>query len=217
MDFAQGTTSAAVAPCNTATSICEQAPTAVTSYLTTKPGAAPNIASYKQTDGCAAASCTESFHPVPVLLTVASDFTDSTSASLVLITGLSTTMPVSKAVVMSVHCSLLFDQATAAVVDELGIGVTGTAPTSANARAMVNPSASTTTAGTLVSLASTTPTSVVTFTPSAITTVWGAELDATIEQPSNATPGVFGVYAFTTTGADNLIVKRGSYCSVLYQ
>ncbi len=37
-DFPQGSTSAAVAPCNTATSICEQAPTAVTSYLVTKPG-----------------------------------------------------------------------------------------------------------------------------------------------------------------------------------
>lgn len=38
IDFPQGTTSAAVAPCNVATSICEQAPTAVTSYLVTKPG-----------------------------------------------------------------------------------------------------------------------------------------------------------------------------------
>lgn len=38
-DFPQGSTSAAVAPCNVATSICEQAPTAVTSYLVTKPGA----------------------------------------------------------------------------------------------------------------------------------------------------------------------------------
>lgn len=33
MDFPQGTTSAAVAPCNTATSICLQAPTSVTSQL----------------------------------------------------------------------------------------------------------------------------------------------------------------------------------------
>ena len=39
-DYPQGSTSSAVAPCNTATSICEQAPTAVTSYLVTKPGAA---------------------------------------------------------------------------------------------------------------------------------------------------------------------------------
>jgi hypothetical protein len=40
VDYPQGSTSSAVAPCNTATSICEQAPTAVTSYLVTKPGAA---------------------------------------------------------------------------------------------------------------------------------------------------------------------------------
>jgi hypothetical protein len=66
----------------------------------------------------------------------------------------------------------------------------------------------------LVALASTTPTAVVTFTPSAITTVWNAVLDGTIEQPSNATPGVFNVYASTTTGTDNLVVKRGSYCSI---
>lgn len=40
VDFPQGTTSVSVAPCNTATSICEQAPTAVTSYLLVKPGVA---------------------------------------------------------------------------------------------------------------------------------------------------------------------------------
>ena len=40
IDFPQGTTSSAVAPCNVATSICEQAPTAVTSYLVNKPGSA---------------------------------------------------------------------------------------------------------------------------------------------------------------------------------
>jgi hypothetical protein len=38
MDFPQGTTSSAVAPCNTATSICFQAPTAVTSQLRTLAG-----------------------------------------------------------------------------------------------------------------------------------------------------------------------------------
>ena len=54
----------------------------------------------------------------------------------------------------------------------------------------------------------------VTFTPSAITTIWEATLNGTIEQPSNATPGVFGVYVATTTGTDNFIVKRGSYCSL---
>lgn len=40
VDYPQGTTSSAVSPCNVATSICEQAPTAVTSYLVNKPGVA---------------------------------------------------------------------------------------------------------------------------------------------------------------------------------
>ena len=217
VDYPQGTTSAAVAPCNVATSICEQAPAAVTSYLLTKPGVAPNIASYKQTDGCAAASCTESFHPVPVVMNVASDFTDSTSTTLQLITGLSTTMPVSKAVIVNLHCGILFDQASATVSDQFGIGVTGTAPTQANASGNVFITASTVTAGTLTALASTTPTAVVTFTPGVATTIYRAELDATIEQPSNATPGVLGVYVQTTTGTDNIIVKRGTSCTVTYQ
>jgi hypothetical protein len=42
VDYPQGSTSSAVSPCNAATSICEQAPTAVTSYLVTKPGTAAN-------------------------------------------------------------------------------------------------------------------------------------------------------------------------------
>ena len=143
-----------------------------------------------------------------------SDFTDSTSGSLVLITGLSYTLPTSKAVNVSFHCMLLYDQGSAAVVDEFGIGVTGTAPTQANASATVYTSTTASTTGTLTALASTTPTLVVSFTPSAITTIWKAELDGTIEQPSNATPGVFSLYAFTTTGSDNLIVKRGSFCTL---
>lgn len=40
VDYPQGSTSVAVAPCSTATSICEQAPAAVTSYLVNKPGVA---------------------------------------------------------------------------------------------------------------------------------------------------------------------------------
>jgi hypothetical protein len=39
IDFPQGVTSAAVSPCSAATSICEQAPASVTSYLVNKPGA----------------------------------------------------------------------------------------------------------------------------------------------------------------------------------
>jgi hypothetical protein len=218
IDLPQGPDPTGVAPCNTATSACRYAGTSQTAMWQKIPTAAPVIASYEQTDGCGSAKCTDTFHPVPVALTVTTDFTDSTSTTLQLITGLSTTMPVSQAVVVTFHCHLLFDQATAAVADSFGVGVTGTAPTNFSAGGIsFSGTAGVATVGTLIALASTTPTAVVTFTPSAITTVWNAELDGTIEQPSNATPGVFGVYVATTTGADNLIVKRGSACQVLYQ
>jgi hypothetical protein len=217
--FAQGTTSAAVAPCNGANTRCKQAPTAVTAMLENIAGTVPVIPSYEQTNGCPASVCTDSWHAVPVVLTVTSDFTDSTSTTLVLVTGLSTTMPVSQAAVVKYDCLLYFDQATAAVVDEIGVGITGTAPTYSNHHAVVWAAASHawSATGVLSDLASTTPTSVVSFTPSAITTIWSAELSGTIEQPSNATPGVFGVYVYTTTGSDNFIVKRDSACSVIYQ
>jgi hypothetical protein len=42
VDYPQGSTSVAVRPCNASTSICEQAPTSVTSYLVNKPGVAAN-------------------------------------------------------------------------------------------------------------------------------------------------------------------------------
>jgi hypothetical protein len=57
VDYPQGTTSAAVAPCNVATSVCVQAPTAVTSYLVNLPGASAtgittnNVASAVDTQG----------------------------------------------------------------------------------------------------------------------------------------------------------------------
>lgn len=40
VDYPQGSTNAAVAPCNVVNSICEQAPASVTSYLVTRPGIA---------------------------------------------------------------------------------------------------------------------------------------------------------------------------------
>jgi hypothetical protein len=58
IDFPQGTTSSAIDPCNVATSICEQAPTAVTSYLVVKPGVA---ASGVLTNSVAAAVDTQGF------------------------------------------------------------------------------------------------------------------------------------------------------------
>jgi hypothetical protein len=58
LDYPQGSTSVAVAPCNTSNSICEQAPAAVTSYLVNKPGTAANGI---ETNNVAAAVDTQGF------------------------------------------------------------------------------------------------------------------------------------------------------------
>ena len=176
-------------------------------------GTTPQIAASSITDDGKNVTSAEVFVPGNKVF-VTSDFTDSTSTTLVIITGLSWTLPTSKAVNVSFHCGIIFDQATAVVSDSFGIGITGTAPTQANASGTAFITASTMTTGTLTALASTTPTAVVTFTPGVATTLYKAELDGTIEQPSNATPGVFSIYAATTTGTDNFIVKRGSYCTL---
>ena len=145
---------------------------------------------------------------------VTTDFTDSTSATLVAITGLSYTLPLG-AINTSFHCSLNFSQATAAVSDAFGVGVVTTAPTNVSANGVSFSGAATApTAGTLTGLASTTPTAIVTFTPALTATVYNATLDGTVEYPGNATQGVLNFYVSTATGGDNFVVKRGSYCTL---
>lgn len=148
-----------------------------------------------------------------------SDFTFNTNTALALISNgagnqLEWTLPTSKALNVSFHCGILYSQATAAASDAFGIGITGTAPTQANAFGVVHTSASVVAAGNLTGLASTTATNVVTFSPSAATTIFEATLDGTVEQPSNATPGVLGIYVLTGSTSDAITVKRGSYCSL---
>lgn len=148
-----------------------------------------------------------------------SDFTFNTNTALALITNgagneLKWTLPTSKALNVSFHCGLLYSQATAAAADAFGIGITGTAPTQANAFGITYTSTTVLVAGNLTALASTTPTNVVAFTPSASATIFEANLDGTVEQPSNATPGVLGIYVLTGNTADAITVKRGSYCSL---
>jgi hypothetical protein len=201
-------------PANT---IIEQAPTAVTAYTLTKPGAAPVFASFKQTDACPAGVCTESFHIAPVLLVVTSDFTTVNNTSLQTITGLTKTMPVSLAVVASFHCSFNWSQATGTAAVAFGIQGATTAPTSINANATSFSNVTAETTGTLNGLNTTTATNIVSVAPSAITTIWKAEMDGTIEAPSNASPTVLNFMVSTATGTDAVTVKRGSYCLVTFQ
>ena len=147
---------------------------------------------------------------------VTSDFTTAANTNLQTITGLSWTLPASTAVNYSFHCALLYSQATATAAVAFGVQGATTAPTQINASGIEWSAASGawTATGVLTGLNTTTATNVVSGTPSAITTVWRAELDGTIEAPSNASPTVFNVMVSTATSGDAVTVKRGSYCAL---
>lgn len=215
--FTQGSANTTANTNIPANSIIEQSPTAVTAYTLTKPGAAPNFISYKVTDACASAVCTESFHPAPVMLFVTSDFTTAANTSLQTITGLSLTMPASKAVAMRFHCSLNWTQATSTAAVAFGIQGATTAPTNINANATSFSSTTAETTGTLNGLATTTATPIVSVAPSAITTIWKAEMDGVVEAPSNASPTVVNWMVSTATSGDAVTIKRGSACSCIFQ
>lgn len=217
VDLPQGTDPTSTAPCNTATSVCEYAPTSVTSYFLKRPAAAPVIASYMQTDTCASQKCTQSFHAAPVVLSVTGDFTTAANTSLQTITGLSYTMPVSQAEIASFHCAYNWSQATATAAVAFGIQGATTAPTfiEANATSFSNTTAETT--GTLDNLTTTTATNIVSVAPSAITTIWKAVVDGLISAPSNASPTVLNFMVSTATSGDAVTIKKGSACTIVFQ
>lgn len=145
---------------------------------------------------------------------VTTDFTLAANTSLQAITGLSWTMPANTALNVGFSCHLLYSQATAAVADQFGIQDVTVAPTSLMAKAQAYISASTFTAANVPALTTTTATPIVTFTPTAITTIWNADIDGMIEQPSNASTSVVQIMAQQSNAADLLTVKRGSFCRV---
>jgi hypothetical protein len=121
VDYPQGTTSSAVAPCNTATSICEQAPTSVTSYLVTKAGAGPanNNMMKSYTSG---ASTTESFVQASQKTMLTSAYTNATTSAT---TIMSFAVDASTSYVL--RCHGLWKSATGGY---FGFGMTGpTTPT----------------------------------------------------------------------------------------
>jgi len=142
-----------------------------------------------------------------------SDFTTS-SATFVTITGLSWTMPANRATNVPFRCEILYSQATAAVANQFGIQDVSVAPTNIMAKATVWTSTSAAVNANVPTLASTTATSIVTFTPSAITTVWNAVISGFIEQPSNASESIINILVLTGNTSDAITVKRGSHCVV---
>jgi len=89
------------------------------------------------------------------------------------------------------------------------------APTNiaANGTAQTNTTAFTAGPG-VITLATTTATNVVTFTPAATGTVFRITMDGMIEQPAFGGGQVINIMASTGAAADALTIKRGSYCSI---
>jgi hypothetical protein len=137
---------------------------------------------------------------------VAADFTLGANTSLQTITGLTWTMPANKALKVNFSCKLSYSQATAAVPIAFGIQDVTIAPTNLYARGTIYTSASVFATANLPTLTTTTATNIVTGTPSAITTIWNADLDGTIEQPSNASTSVAEHHGF-----DNELSRPGDH------
>lgn len=152
------------------------------------------------------------FNPIGSTFRVTADFTDASATTLQNITGLSWVLPASTAASYTFKCEILYSQATAAVADAFGIQ-SSVATTNIMAKGDVDISASTFAAGNIPTLNTTTATSIVAFTPSAITTVWNARLAGTIENPSVAA-NTINISVSQTTGANLITIKRGSYCTV---
>src|SRR5205085_801091 len=112
------------------------------------------------------------------------------------------------------HCIFAYSQATAAVADAFGIQSATISPTNIMATGTMWTCATAFTAGNLPTLTTTTATNVVSATPSAITTIWNASMDALIENPSNASANVINIMVKTGTAGDVVTVKRGSFCTI---
>jgi hypothetical protein len=145
---------------------------------------------------------------------VTSDFTTAANTNLQLITGLSWTIPANTAMNIPFQCHLAYAQGTAAVAVSFGIQDVTVAPTNIFATGHMQTAATVFTEGNLPTLTTTTATAIVSATPSAITTVWNADLYGFIEQPSNASTSAVQIQVKTATAGDAVTVKRGSVCRI---
>lgn len=145
---------------------------------------------------------------------VTGDFTIAGNTSLQAITGLSWTVPASTAMNIPFSCHLAYSQATAAVAVAFGIQDVTVAPTSLFATGHIQTNATVFTEQNLPALTTTTATTIVTGTPSAITTIWSVDLNGMIEQPSNASTSAINIMVSTANASDLVTVKRGSFCRI---
>lgn len=193
---------------------------ASTSGLIVQAASSPTIDVFEvNNNGGAAQTYTDSqfhwAHP-PDIAALTSDFTDSSgSAALQNITGLSFTLPQSKAQNIPFECHMSFTQATN-VSDQFGIQFNTNAPTRADAKAEVTlagPGAVTPSFGYMNNLTATTATAIITFTPTAATQN-NVDIYGVAQMPSSASSGTMQMMVQQSTAADVIIVKAGSYCKI---
>lgn len=145
---------------------------------------------------------------------VTADFTTAANTNLQAITGLTWTLPANIAQNIPIRCHFAYAQGTAVAAVSFGFQSVTVSPTQFNATGDIYTSATAVTAGNLQGLNTTTATAIVTATPSAITTIWNADIYGMLEYPSNASTSVINIMVKTATAGDAVTIKRGSYCSV---
>lgn len=152
---------------------------------------------------------------IPRAVAVASNFiTSGSGTALEPITGLSLTIPVTTALNIPISCHFVYSQAVANVAVAFGIQDVTVSPSNIAAQAVMYTSATASTAGSVVALASTTATVIVSATPAATATNYIANIHAYVEAPSNASSSVVRFSVSTATAADLVTVYRGSFCQL---
>lgn len=172
----------------------------------------PHTTLWQPMNGSPACSPVPCVTPGNIVWVSGSDFTDANASGLQAITPLSWTMPANVAINMTYRCELMYSQATGAVLDGFGIQDVTVAPTNIASKGIVWTAAAVAANANLPTLSSTTATAIVTFTPSAITTVFNATITGFIEQPANASSSVIQLMVQQATAANLITIKRGSFC-----
>ena len=204
-DLPQGATAAADSICATANSICEQAPTSVTSYLVTKPGAGPTNNNSVRVN-TAGSSPVESFALASVKTWLESAFTNATVTAT---TFLSFTLDASTT--YAIHCHGVYKVAASGYFALLIAGPAS--PTRVTYDFNVGTAISSN-AVTYLDFPGTGTATPVALNLTAVTTAaTDMPWDLTIGYINGTTAGTLALEAFTVS-TDTLTIEAGSYCTI---
>jgi hypothetical protein len=209
VDYPQGSTSASVAPCNVATSVCIQAPASVTSYVQDLPGAAP-------TNNFSASLCSDanpsvcSFAKMPqTAITSGSAYTNATTSFTSVVGGSGQTLSFSVEASTNYYmtCSILWSASAATAGPKFQI----TGPSSPTAvQYSVLQAVTATTDGTAGAVAFSTS-----LNASGTTVVASTNEPASINMGlvNGSTAGTVTVQA-AAQGTGTVTIQPGSYCTL---